>query len=687
VEFLLEINTEEMPASHILAALSQLEVKLREELASAQVGVSKLKTYGTCRRLIITGQFDARQKDRAEQLIGPPKAVAFKDDGTPSEAAAGFARSQGVKVDKLEIIQTEKGEYLGLTKVVKGKPTKDKLAEVLPRIIGGLSFPKMMRWGTNPMRFSRPVKNILCLFGQKQLDFSLSGISSTDFTTGHRIYSPKRIKVKKFVQYRDDLKKAKVIIDPERRKRMILDQAERQLEPLEAHLFQDDSLLEKLTYDIEYPYVFVGSFPEDYLSLPIEVLSTAMRVGQSLFSVVKGRKQLPYFLGVADAFKDDKSKIREGNARVLKARLEDAKFFWEQDVKTSLKKKAKDLAQIVFQEKLGSYKDKVERLKKITAYLAVKLEVGNEKKELVETAELCKVDLLTEMVREFPSLQGCMGGLYAREEGYPRQIWKGIYEHYLPQSLDEDSPSSLEGSILSIVDKMDTIVGVLGIGVEVTGSKDPFGLRRKTQGVCKIILDKKMNFSFSRLLDKVIAVYGDKLEKEKKELKPDIIEFFRNRLQHIFENRGYRYDLVNAALATGMENIYFIFLKLRALDSLKDSPQFEPLILIARRVKNIHRDLPKYKVNSELFFEKEERELYTTFCIIRDNVLPLSARGDFKSAQKIIFRIRSTINTFFDKILVMTEDKQARRNRIALLQEISKLFDLIADYSKIVIEG
>ncbi len=687
MEFLLEINTEEIPASHIHAALIQIEEKLQHELLAVDIRISKFETYGTCRRLIVMGDFEDSQKDKVERVIGPPKSVAYLPDGKPSPAAFGFAKSQRVNVDTLEVVQTDRGEYLGINKISKGKMTRDILIETLPRIIESISFPKMMRWGSNPMRFSRPIKNILCLFGQKRLKFSVAGMDSSDSTTGHKIYFPEKIKVKTLSQYKDALKKRKVIIDPLRRKKMILDQSEKKLASLDALLFEDNLLMEKLCYDVEHPYVFLGEFPQDYLNLPIEVLSTAMKVGQNLFSVVKGRKQLPYFLGVADAFKDTKSLIKNGNARVLKARLEDAKYFWEQDVKTPLKKRSIGLDQIIFQEKLGSYEDKVDRLKKIAAYIAGKLELGNEKNTITETAELCKIDLLTEMVREFPSLQGRIGGLYAKHEGYPQNVWKGIYEHYLPQSLEDASPSSFSGAILSIADKMDSIVGVFGVGEEVSGSKDPLGLRRNAQGVCKIILDKKLNFSFFRLCDKVIAVYGENLEKGKEELKTLCIEFFKNRLQYILEKKGYRYDLVNAALAPGIDNIYFTYLKVKALDSLKDSPQFEPLIHIAKRVNNILRDQPKYKVNSEILFEKEERELYTTFTIIRDNVIPLLVAGNYSQAQKMIFRIRSSINTFFDEVMVMTENKRAKRNRLALLQEISKLLFLIADYSQIVIEG
>lgn len=686
-EFLLEIATEEMPSSHVKTALVQLRESLVSELLAQKIDAGEIKTYGTCRRLVITGDFALRQEDSEEDITGPPKAVAFTQDGSPTPAAHGFAKSKGVDVRSLEVIKTDRGEYIGIRKVEKGIQTEDLLTEIIPRIVTFLTFPKMMRWGKSPFRFSRPIKSVLCLFDGKALSFSIGGVPSGNTTTGHKIYFPQKIRIKSFSDYKKELKNKKVIIDPEERKRMILSHIEKKLSAKKSELHPDDELLETLTYDVEHPYVFLGSFPEEYLGLPLEILSTAMREGQKLFSVVRGKQQLPFFLGVADAYKDSKSLIRKGNERVLKARLEDARFFWTHDLKISLKARLKSLSRVVFQEKLGSYEDKVQRLKKIAAYLSDKIEAVKEKKHAIQAAELSKVDLLTEMVREFPSLQGKVGGLYAREEGHPALIWQAIYEHYQPVSLDDESPSSVTGAILSIADKLDSVMGVVGIGIKVSGSKDPFGLRRYAQGVCKIILEKKLSFSFPRLLDKVINVFGEKLQEPKDLLKKYCQNFFSDRLRYIFERQGYRYDLIDASLGAGIDNIYYSYLRLKALDSLKESAQFEPAVLIAKRVNNILRDQPLCRINPELLMEKEERELYTTFCIIRDNVQPLIAKGDFTKAQRIIFTVRSSINDFFDNILVMEQEKKIRRNRLALLQEISKLLMQVADYSRIVIEG
>jgi glycyl-tRNA synthetase beta chain len=288
------------------------------------------------------------------------------------------------------------------------------------------------------------------------------------------------------------------------------------------------------------------------------------------------------------------------------------------------------------------------------------------------------------MVREFPSLQGKMGGLYAKEEGFPAPVWKAVYSHYQPMSMEDAAPPSLNGAVLSIADKLDSIVGALGVGVEVSGSKDPFGLRRNAQGICKIILEKKLDFSISRLLDNTVKMFGEIFVESKDEIKNQCLEFFKGRLQYIYEDQGYRYDLVNAALAPGIDNIYHTYLRLKALDSLKESAQFEPMILIAKRVNNILRDQPLFRVNAELLYEKQERELYTTFSIIMDNVQPMINQGEFVKAQRMVFRIRSSIHSFFDHVLVMEDDIRLRRNRLALLQSISKLLMQIADYSQIV---
>jgi glycyl-tRNA synthetase beta chain len=687
MEFLLEILTEELPASHVKSAMEQLEAKFRDGITSAGIPLDRLRTLGTCRRLIVVADLAPGEADRVEWVTGPPKSTAFLPDGSFSPAARGFAKARGVSPESLVVVQTPKGEYVGIQQARKGRTAREFLSGMIPGIVSSISFPKTMRWGRSSFKFSRPITNFLCLLGGEVLPFTLDALASGDMTPGHPISSPDLIKVRDFSDYDAQLRTRGVIVDFEERKTMILAQIEEKLTPIGARIYPDDDLLERLAFNVEHPYVILGSFPEKYLGLPIEVLATAMREGQKLFSVVKDKKQIPQFLGVADVGSDPKSLIRMGNERVLKARLEDARFFWEHDTGKPLAARCAGLKRVVFQEKLGTYDDKAQRLKKLVAYLCDRAGAAAIKAEMVEAAGLCKTDLLTDMVKEFPGLQGKVGGLYARYEGYPAAVHQAIYEQYMPVGLDDDSPSSLSGALLALADKIDSIVGTAGIGIQASGSSDPLGVRRNAHGVLKIILDKKLNLSFPHLIDKALAIYGEKLACPAAEVKSQVLEFFAGRLRFILEKRGFRYDLINAGLAPGIENVHHVFLRVKALDALKASPQFEPFILMAKRINNILRDAGAARVNSELFVEKEERDLYSTLSIIKENVEPMIAKGDFARVQTIIFKIQPSLNIFFDKVLVMAEEKKVRQNRLGLLRAIQKLLVQAADYSQVVVEG
>ncbi len=687
MEFLLELLTEELPASHIRAALEQIEAGFRKELLDGRIEIDSLKVLATPRRLIVTADLAPGQADREETVTGPPLAIAKGPDGSLTPAGKGFARSQGIDESLLESITTPKGEYLGVRRRAKGAPTSEILKAAVPKVLGSLNFPKMMRWAERSFRFSRPIHGLLCVFGGAVVETAFEGLKATDETVGHRIAAPSPVQARTFEEYRTRLRASFVIVDPEERRAMILAAIEAALAPIKAGILPDPELLEELCLNVEHPLVVFGAFPETYLDLPLEVLATAMREGQKLFSVVRDGKQMARFVGVADAAADAKGLIRRGNERVLRARLEDARFFWDQDRQVPLAERAAGLKNVLFQEKLGSYDDKAQRLKKIAAYLSDKLGASEVKAAAVEAAALCKADLLTEMVKEFSGLQGRMGGLYAKLEGAPETVHQAIYEHYQPGSLEDDSPASLSGAILSIADKMDSIVGAIGVGLQVSGSSDPFGLRRNAHGVCKVALDRKLRFSLPLLLDKVLAVYADKLTLDRPKTKAACLEFFAGRLRFILEKKGFRYDLVGAALAPGVGEITDVLARVEALDALTSSPQFEPFILMAKRINNIIKGTPAAKVNPDLFAEKEERELASTLSIIRDNVQPMIARGDFARAQGIIFKLQPVLNTFFDKVLVMAEEKKVRQNRLGLLQSISKMLLGIADYSLVVVEG
>ncbi len=691
MELLLEINTEEMPALHVKTALDQLKQGLQRKLVDVHLVDKKnepgdIQTFGTCRRLVLYAEIVSKQHPKEEVVIGPPKKAAFDKNSHPTSAAKGFAKSHNVEVSDLEIIKNKKGEYVSITKSIQGKEAAGLLKDILPELIKELSFPKMMRWGQSSFRFSRPIKNILCLGGGNAIPFKIGNILASHYTYGHKLFFPEKIKVSSFKDYLSKLKQKKVIIDAESRKKSIEKQIKEKLAPLDAKVYPDKELLDKVTYDVEYPYAFMGEFPKDYLKLPIEILSTAMKVGQNLFSVVdKNNKQLPVFLGVSDGSPDEKLLVKKGNERVLKARLEDARFFWVHDLETSLEEKKSLLSRIIYQERLGNYKEKTSRIKELAQFLSNQTGI-KENKYLLQSAELCKVDLITEMVREFPSLQGRTGGLYAKEQGYPEQVWKAVYEHYQPVSQDDPSPSSMNGAILSIADKIDSIVGAFGIGIEVSGSKDPFGLRRNAQGICRTVLDKKISFSLSRLIHQTISGYKNLLDKSSQVIIKDCEAFFKDRLIHLYEKQGYRYDLVKAALGAGFDNIYYSYLRLKALDEIKDSSEFNSLIIVVKRVNNILRGQPKRSMNPDLFIEKEEIKLYTDYSTLKEKIMPLISTGDFSKAQNYILEIRSTIDSFFDHVLVMADDPKLRKNRLALLRAVSRLFSRVADYSQVVVD-
>jgi glycyl-tRNA synthetase beta chain len=687
MEFLLEIMTEELPPSHVRSAIEDLREKLARELAAAQLTVASLQAFSSSRRLVVLAEVAAGQPDRDVVVTGPPKSAAFAADGSPTPAALGFARSRGARVEDLQVLTTERGEYMGLKTSVQGKPAAEIIPGFIPRVISSLSFPRMMRWGTGSFKFSRPIRNILVLLGGRPLVFLFEDLTSGGTTFGHKLRSPVRLTVTSFADYRAALKSHGVTLDAEERKASILAQIAARLAPLEAGLYADPALLNKLASDVECPYVVMGAFAEEFLRLPLEILSTALREGLNVFSVVKDGKQLPVFLGVADAPGDPQGYIRQGNERVLKARLADARFFWEQDLKIGLKKRAPGLKNVLFQDKLGTYDDKAQRLKKIVLYLCQKAEAKALAKDAALAAELCKVDLITDMVREFPSLQGKAGGLYARAEGLSETVARTIYEHYQPVSLEDDPPASLGGALLSLADRMDSIVGVVGVGIQTTGSSDPFGLRRNAQGACKIILERKLVLSFPRLVDKIMAAYGERIKRPKGEVLAYVKEFFAGRLRYIYEKQGYRYDLINAALGAGIDNIHHTSLRVKALDALKASPQFEPFILMAKRVNNIVGGQPACAVEPAAFVETAEKELYSAFSIIKTNAAPMLAKGDFIQAQKMVFRLRPLLDAYFENVMVMAKETKLRKNRLGLLQGIKKILDPMADYSQVVVEG
>ncbi|RLB07319.1 MAG: glycine--tRNA ligase subunit beta, partial [Deltaproteobacteria bacterium] len=497
---LLEVGTEEIPSLFIPKALDAMKEILKNEMDAQRVDYGEIKAVGTPRRLALFAELEQRQRPLEKERLGPPKNVAFDTQGRPTKAALGFAQREGVRVDDLEIVHTGKGEYLCVRKQEAGRQTREILSEVLPRLIASIPFPKSMRWSDLELRFARPIHWILALFDAEVVPFTMENLTSASFTRGHRFLHPDLIEVKGFKDYLEGLRQASVVVDPEERRELIRRRVREAAQKVGGRPLEDEDLLEEITYLVEYPVAICGRFDNGYLDLPKEVLITAMQQHQRYFPVVDGQgRLLPYFVAVSNIMARDMEVVREGNERVLRARLADAQFFFQEDQKVPLEQRVQELKGVIFQAKLGTSYEKVIRIRELALRLAE--ELAPEDKEVVARgAYLCKADLVTEMVGEFPHLQGVMGREYALRSGEDPAVAQVIFEHYLPRFAGDALPSTKAGDMVSIADKLDTIIGCFGVGLIPTGASDPFALRRQALGIIHIILDKGYTISLQKMI-------------------------------------------------------------------------------------------------------------------------------------------------------------------------------------------
>jgi glycyl-tRNA synthetase beta chain len=637
--FLLEIGTEEIPDWMIPSALENLRLNF-EKLG---IPHDELRLDATPRRLVLRATcLPPRQPDSEERVLGPAKSAA-------AQAVGGFARKQGIAPEDLVVESTPKGEYHVYYKKVKGRETKDILSEALPGVILGIYFPKTMYWsGKGGPRFIRPIRWIVALLGEDIVPFELAGVHSGALSSGHRRLGAPEIAVT-CADYEQRLRDHYVILSfLERQKRI-----EEQGEPLRRK--PDPALSRKLAYLTEYPTVIAGRFDPEFLSLPEEVLTTVMRHHQNYFSVISADGKLaPEFVAVMNIDSDPEGYVRRGNERVLRARFNDARFFWETDQKKPLAARKEDLSHVTFQAKLGSYLDKIERMKSLAK------ELGGDA-HAVRAAELCKCDLTTELVKEFTELQGVVGGLYARVQGEPEPVWQAIYDHYKPESMDDAIPRNRTGQIVALADKLDTLRGCFRVGLIPSGSRDPYALRRAAQGVVKILVEGGLEIP---LLDLI----GDDAQ---------LREFFEERVKYYFkEIRGFAYDEVNACMAAAWSNLVELEARLERVRLLRASPDFEPLAASFKRIKNILKQAEftgNGSVDPALIENGPERDLYEEF--MRTAGQPVEAA---------ISRMRPKVDLFFDKVLVNAPDEKIRRNRFTLLSNLLAEFSTIADFSEIV---
>ena len=712
-DFLLEIGIEEIPARMIDGAREELATRMGELLKRERLThAPDVQAYSTPRRLaVIVPGILAAQPDVTEQLTGPSLKVAYKD-GQPTPAAEAFARKAGVSVDQLETITNSKGEYLAATMQKKGRAASEILAESLPKEIAGLYWAKNMYWrGKSAERFVRPLRWMVSLLDDEIVPVEFAGVRAGKVSQGHRILSSGTIEIGSPTGYIDKLAQASVVPSSaarEERIRKALDAAARTIAG--ARWREDQPLLETVINLTEFPSVILGGFDPEFLSLPQEVLVTVMRDHQKYFALEEAEGTLlPYFLTVLNTGGDPDGLIRHGNERVLRARFNDARFFWQTDQKISLRERVNLLKSVTFQKDLGSYYDKARRVQKLGSLICEVLrEAGTSIRPGVvfKAALLAKTDLTTELVKEFTELQGIVGGLYAKVQELdpilPRAtadaIGDAIYDQYKPESMDDDVPRSIEGAVLAIADKTDSIAGMFALGLQPTGSKDPFALRRAANGIVKVIAEHKLPLSMKKLFDDARAEYVGSEAERRFDKKIDFSEaaknFMRERLEFYMRDvHGFAYDVVNAVLAADSDDVVDAMARAEAVTQVRGSDDFASISIAFKRIKNILRQARETnkaiaaQLDTSTLEDDAEKALAVEIPVIAAKVRELREQKNYASALAEISRLRKPVDTFFDKVMVMVDDESIRANRLALLRDLLSEFSTIADFSEIVTEA
>jgi glycyl-tRNA synthetase beta chain len=686
-ELLLEIGCEEIPARFVPGALESLKKKAAASLSTLRLDHGAILTAGTPRRMTIcVREVSSLQPDLVREVTGPARSVAYGADGELTRAGIGFARSQGVEPGELTIKSLPKGEYVSALRKETGRLAADILREEIPGWITSLRFPKSMRWGDGDLRFVRPLHWIVGLFGGEVLEFEVEGISSGKESAGHRFLSPGTFEVTGWDDYLEKTRGAMVIADPVERRASIARQIAEAAAEEGGEVSEDEELLDTVTHLVEFPVAVCGSFDEDFLKLPEEVLITSMRSHQKYFTLRDGKGSLmARFIAVSNMTCDDGMKlVREGNERVLRARLADARFFFEEDGKSSLGELVKELEKVVYQEKIGSYLEKTERVAGLAGELAAKIPLLDPA-DASRSALLGKADLVTQMVGEFPELQGVMGREYALLSGEKASVAKAIYEQYLPRFSGDLLPESDLGCVLSLADRADSIVGIFGIGEAPTGSEDPYGMRRHTLAIINILRAKEYPIELSLLFEKAICHLQGKIDRSAPELFAEIMEFFRGRLENLYVGAGHTPDVVKAVLSAGFRRMPEVRGKIEALEEFRKEEDFPPLAAAFKRAANIVPEGFSGRVDPARFSEEVERDLYEALTDLGGEVTGLVAGGDYGAALKAMAAVRPVVDRFFDGVLVMAEDREVRDNRLALVQMLAALVSAIADFRQLAV--
>jgi glycyl-tRNA synthetase beta chain len=683
-EFLFEILAEEIPAGVLPAAREELLGRASAAFAEARLG-GRLTVHSTSRRLALVGEDVAdRQPDSETDVTGPPASVGYDADGIPTKAAIGFAKAHGVAVEDLRVASLQKGAYVVARKVTPGRPAPEVIGEILPPLVEKMTFPRMMRWGDGTPEWIRPVHSVLALLDGLVIPMTLFAVESGRTTFGHRTLAPERIVTTGVSDWFEKLRAAHVEPDLAVRRARLEEQVRALAAEAGGEPADDPALLDTWAHLVESPGVVRGSFDPVFLELPEEILVTSMREHQKMLPVRQAGALAAHFLAVCDQTGDPKGLIARGNEWVTTARFSDARFFWDDDGKTRLEDRLPRLGKLQFQETLGDYLKKTGRIQDLTEKLAARLGLSHLDGMLLRAARLVKADLVTDMVREFPDLQGVVGGLYARRDGEREEVWQALYDQYRPASADDDVPRGDVGGAVALADRLDTLTGLFGLGLVPTGSRDPYALRRAALGVVKILLDKGWRLDLPAACADAAALHGA-LPRPKDELLPELSAFLLERLRFLLEKKGHAPDTIESVLTTDCSDVADAAERVEAVEALRGEQDFAPLATAFKRMQNILAQAPDSGGEPDLsrMTDDAEKALALDYLQARGMLEDLIANRRWRDALGIMATLGPSLDRFFTEVLVMAEDPEVKANRIALLRSIRDQFVRVARFSEI----
>lgn len=686
-DLLIEIGTEELPPKALKRLATAFREGVQQGLEKSQLAFGKLEWFATPRRIaVLVSSLDTHQTDKEVQRRGPAITAAFGEDGCATPAAQGFAKSCGVAVEDLEKLETDKGAWLVFNAIEKGQATSQLIPDIVKTSLDQLPIPKRMRWGSLDAEFVRPVHWLVLLFGDETIDCEILSVKSGRETFGHRFHHPDKLYLSEPKAYEPILEtEGRVIVDFGKRCEAIRALIAEAAAKIKGNAVIDENLLEEVASMVEWPVAVTGNFDKSFLEIPAEVLITTMKDNQKYFHVVdKTGNLMPHFITISNIDSKKPDYVRQGNEKVVRPRFVDAEFFWKQDRQTRLGERLDSLGKVVYQQKLGTMFDKVQRVARLANVMATEMAVDVPMAE--RAALLSKCDLMTDMVSEFPSLQGVMGRYYAQHDGEPAEVAIALDEQYKPRFAGDTLPETSFGQIVAIAEKLDSIVGIFAINKVPTGDKDPFALRRAALGILRITIEKQLDTNIVSLIEKSIESYENKLpDLKKRELQNNCYDFIMERARAYYLDSGVSPDVFDSVLAQQPGQPFDFDQRVKAVTVFRKLPEAESLSAANKRIANILKDVSaaQQKVDESLLQETAEKNLYNTLQDLTSKVTPLFEQREYETALTILAQLRESVDKFFDDVMVMVDDEKLKKNRISLLQNMRTLFLQVADLSRL----